>query len=209
MTARIVLPLVLALSVTSGCAGGHQPTAIGRPPTPGSPATTPPTTTADTSDPCATPNRVVTHRQPPGGTLTASDRAGGVGTFAGTWRVHGAQMVIRPDGTGTIDAAEGPYDETDVIRFVRYREPERLLATYTKVSYVDGTTGRPIPKPTDACSLADGSNVPGDQFLLRFAAPHLLIDSVIVTHIAPINLSGNPYWCGQGIAPRYQNRCGA
>ncbi|MBV9099162.1 MAG: hypothetical protein JO079_14005 [Frankiaceae bacterium] len=119
-------------------------------------------------------------------------------------------MRLAADGTGTIHASDGPYGESDRLTLVRYRNPDRLLVTVSSVSYVDRTSNKPIPRPTDKCSLADGFSVAGDQYLLRFAAPHLLIESVLVSHVAPNNLdNGNPYWCGVGLAARYQDRCGA
>ncbi len=123
-------------------------------------------------------------------------------------------MDLRPRGRSEVSTSfnsVGPNGtvETDTVRWKRYRNPDRLLLVVTDVRYEDGT-GRPFPEPSDACWLADGSVRPGDSSLLWIAAPHLLEEMSLVSHVAPINVQGeNGFWCGEGLATRYQYNCGA
>jgi hypothetical protein len=152
----------------------------------------------------------VTRRQPPD-PLDEADRVPGLGPFAGTWNVHGAEMVLREPGPSTVSHSLNfaSRDETKTVRVTRYRNPDRLLLVVTKVEYGDGH-GNPAPEPSDACWLSDGSPEVDDASLLFFAAPHLLEEMHLISHVAPQNLTGgNTYWCGEGLAKRYQDRCGA
>lgn len=122
-------------------------------------------------------------------------------------------MELRPNATGTQTfATGGPPVEVDALIVTYYRNPDRLLVRVTSVSYLGGNAASPssVPAPTDTCAGADGATAAGDEQLLRFVAPRLLIGSVLVSHIAPADLnSGNPYWCQVGLAPQLQDRCGA
>jgi hypothetical protein len=160
-------------------------------------------------DPCATPNTVVTRRQPPGGALRPQDRAAGAGPFAGSWHVHDGYLVLRSDGTGMQTfVAGGPPVEVDTLVVTYYRNPDRLLVRVTSVSYGSGDPASAVPTPSNACP--DASAVAGDEQVLRFVAPHLLITSIIVSHLPPADPNvGNPYWCQEGLATQLQDRCGA
>jgi hypothetical protein len=165
---------------------------------------------ADDDDPCATPNTTVTRRQPPR-PLNEADRVPGLGPFAGTWNVHGSEMTLREQGPSTKRASLNFAErvETDTVRWTRYRNPARLLLVVTKVEYSDDQ-GRPAPEPSEACWLSDGSVEPGDSSLLFFAAPHLLEEMYLTSHVSLTDIEGrNGYWCGDGLDKRYQDRCGA
>jgi len=160
-------------------------------------------------DPCATPNTVLTRTQPPGGPLQSQDRADGVGPFGGYWHVHDGYMMLRSDGTGTqTSAAGGPPVEVDTLALTYYRNPDRLLARVTSVAYGSGEVASAVPTPSNACP--DAFYVAGDEFLLRFVAPHLLITNIIVSQLPPADMDiGNPYWCQEELSPQLQDKCGA
>jgi hypothetical protein len=160
-------------------------------------------------DPCATPNAVVTRSQPPGGPLLPQDRAAGVGPFAGYWHVHDGYMMLRSDGSGTQTfAAAGPPIEVDTLAVTYYRNPDRLLVRVTSVAYGSGEVASVVPTPSNACP--DAFYVAGDEFVLRFVAPHLLITSIIVSQLPLADMDiGNPYWCQEELSPQLQDRCGA
>ena len=160
-------------------------------------------------DPCATPTTALTRTQPPGGPLLPQDRAAGVGPFAGYWHVHDGYMVLRSDGTGTeTDAAGGPPVEVDTLALTYYRNPDRLLVRVTSVASRSGDSTSVGPTPSNACP--DASYVAGDEFVLRFVAPHLLITNIIVSQLPPADMDiGNPCWCQEGLAAHLQDRCGA
>jgi hypothetical protein len=158
-------------------------------------------------DACATPNTVVTRQTLPRNLLNETDRVAPLGPFAGEWNVHGATMTVRPDGTGTVVESGSPAEWIQ-LRWLRYRNPDRLVNIVASVSFHYGSD-MPGPVPTDACSLADGWSHVGDESVLRVVAPHLLRETILISHIAPANLHGNPYWCGPGLASALQSRCGA
>jgi hypothetical protein len=124
-------------------------------------------------------------------------------------------MDLRSSGTSEIATSYndvGPHGtvERDTVRWTRYRNPDRLVLEVTAVRYEDGT-GQPVPEPTDACWLADGSTQPGQSSVLRVAAPHMLQELSLADHSAPVNPNdedGN-FWCGVGLAERYLRMCGA
>jgi hypothetical protein len=160
-------------------------------------------------DPCATPNTVLSRTQPPGGALLPQDRAVGVGPFAGYWHVHDGYMVLRSDGSGTqTSAAAGPPVEVDTLALTYYRNPDRLLARVTSVAYGSGDSASAVRTPSNACP--DAFYVAGDEFVLHFVAPHLLITNIIVSQLPPADMDiGNPYWCQEEMSPQLQDRCGA
>jgi hypothetical protein len=160
-------------------------------------------------DPCATPSTVLTRAQPPGGALLPQDRAAGVGPFVGYWHVHDGYMVLRSDGGGTqTSASAGPPIEVDTLAVTYYRNPDRLLARVTSVAYGSGDPAGAVPTPSNACP--DAFYVPGDEFVLHFVAPHLLITNIIVSQLPPADMDlGNPYWCQEEMSPQLQDKCGA
>ncbi len=122
--------------------------------------------------------------------------------FVGQWSVHGSQLVIRPDGTGTIVSNCGGQlcAETDSLSLVRSASGKHLTATITKVSYVNNR-GKPIPAPDPRDSPAVG-----DSFYFRFVAPHLMKATIVRSSFPWL---GNPYWCGDGLAAALEHFCGA
>ena len=134
----------------------------------------------------------------------------GLGPFAGTWNLHGSEMTLREHGPSTKRSSLKFANrvQTDTLQWTRYRNPDRLLLVVTRVDYEDEQG--PAPEPSDSRWLSDGSVEPGDSSVLRFAAPHLLEEMYLISHVSPTNLEGgNGYWCGEGLAARYQDRCGA
>jgi hypothetical protein len=105
-----------------------------------------------------------------------ADKVSGLGSFAGHWNVHGAQMDLRADGTGTVPDFDEP-QQTISVRWTRYRSPDRLLTVVTKVAY--NVNGRPARPPSDPCALADGTPTAGDRSLLHVAAAHLLVEETL------------------------------
>jgi hypothetical protein len=160
-------------------------------------------------DPCATPNTVFTRSQPPGGPLQQQDRAVGAGPFVGYWHVHDGYMLLRSDGSGTETfASAGPPVEVDTLGLTYYPNPDRLLARVTSVAFGSGEVASAVPTPSNACP--DAFYVAGDEFVLHFVAPHLLITNLIVSQLPPADMDiGNPYWCQEGLAAQLQDRCGA
>jgi hypothetical protein len=55
-----------------------------------------------------------------------------------------------------------------------------------------------------------GNLEPGDTFRLSYVDTGLLKATYQRTHLPKIDLNyGNPYWCGPGISPGNQPKCGA
>jgi hypothetical protein len=106
-------------------------------------------------------------------------------------------MDIRSDTTGSITSNCGGQVcvETDRLALVRSPNGKRLTATITAINYSDNT-GKPLPKPDPYDSQAIG-----DSFYLEFVAPHLMKKTIIHSSLpASDQKSGNPYWCGSGLA---------
>ena len=122
--------------------------------------------------------------------------------FVGHWSVHGSQLEIRPNGTGTIESNCGGAVcvETDALSVVRSVGGKRLTATITKIRYANNK-GEPIPGPDPRESPAVG-----DAFYFRFVAPHLMKLTIVRSSFPWL---GNPYWCGDGLAASLEHFCGA
>jgi hypothetical protein len=122
--------------------------------------------------------------------------------FVGNWHVHGSQREILPNGTGTIESncGGGGCLETDVLAVVRSANGMQLTATITAITYADNK-GKALPAP-------DPSESPtvGDSWNLRFAAPHLMKQTMVRSAVPWL---GNPYWCGDGLAASLDHFCGA
>jgi len=126
-------------------------------------------------------------------------------SFVGHWYVHGSQLEIESNGTGVeINNCGGQVClETDNLSLSLTPTGKRMTATITKITYT-GTTGKAIPNPTPADSQAVG-----DSFYLQFVAPHLMKKTIIHSSLPAIDQTGNPYWCGNGLAPPLVHLCGA
>jgi hypothetical protein len=133
---------------------------------------------------------------------TAHDDAVTGDRFVGRWSVHGSQLEIHPNGTGTLESSCGGAVcvETDALSLVRSASGQRLTATITKISYAN-KGGNPIPGPDPRESPAVG-----DSFYFRFVAPHLMKLTIVHSSFAWL---GNPYWCGDGLAASLEHLCGA
>lgn len=192
----------------TACASHEASRAQGTP-TP-RPSAVQPSPTARDVDPCVTPNTIVTRKTPYGGAWRTSDRVSSLGPYVGGWNVHGEEMVLRANGTGYVSSHSAEYQERDLVRLTRYRKPDRLVMEVVEVTYTT-PAGAPRPAPTDDCSLADGLVQPGDMSVLHFVAPHVLYESVAVSHLAPFDIKGNggnPYWCGDGASTAHLRDCG-
>lgn len=162
----------------------------------------------DSEDPCVLPNTVVTRRAPVGGPILAEQRVDDLGLYVGEWHVHGQRMVLRANGTGTVDGSGARYS----VRVTRYRNPDRLLMrVVADAQYFE--SGMWVLRPADPCTLASGLVKRGDSSILRFVVPRLLQETPFLSHLAPEEIKGgggaNPYWCGDGLASKYRARCGA
>ena len=126
--------------------------------------------------------------------------------FIAHWSVHGSEMDIRSDRTGTLtsNCGGGECVETDRLTLVRSPNGKRLTATITSIRYSD-TTGKSLPNP-----YPNESNAIGDSFYLEFVAPHLLRKTIIHSSLPVVDqASGNPYWCRRGLAKSLGHLCGA
>jgi len=119
-------------------------------------------------------------------------------------------MVLRADGTGFVESFTPDYWEKQIVQVKRYRNPDRAVMRVVKVRYSDPSKRNPLPAPTDACSLAAGLAQSGDTSVLHFVEPHVLLEAVAVSHLAPDEIKGNganPYWCTAGASPARRADC--
>jgi len=131
-------------------------------------------------------------------------------SFAGNWGVHDGQLSIWSAGKvghktfwfGQNIDADQPGTQVNLLRLSLSPSRTRMRVTIWGVGYVNqhGISAR-LPNPTD-------NFVPGDTFVLVFVAPHLLKAISIHTRYHGVEF-GNPYWCGIGLAAKYQHLCGA
>jgi len=143
-------------------------------------------------------------------TSTASPTATASARFVGHWRVHDATLNITP-ATATRVASLGigpctqdpqvPCSETDTLAVTSGNDTQ-LTLTATGVSYVLHSGQTTSVSPTTGPSTAVG-----DSIQLVWQAPGLLKQTVLKGF--PGLQGGNPYWCGAGISPTDQQKCGA
>jgi hypothetical protein len=136
--------------------------------------------------------------------LSSPAAPSGAGKFAGEWSVHGAQMTINSDGTGTLSNNAGPCSDSisDNMAFCEDQatfkgtvaaDGSTFTAEITSATRIDGNTGQPDP---GVGALTWRS---GQTFTLRFnGAEYYLLESPD---------TGNPNWCRTD-APD-DGRCGA
>jgi hypothetical protein len=132
-----------------------------------------------------------------------------VDSFYGTWRVHGGGADFLPDGTGRTWGHDGFTDDGRWIDEVKTlstslsADGTALTVTIVDVHWeADGAT---IPNPSPQYPL---SIVAGDTFIVTFEHPHLLRVRALKAQ-TPDASFGNPYLCGEGLAPELKGRCGA
>jgi hypothetical protein len=137
---------------------------------------------------------------------TSSSMPGpGVERFVGHWSVHGAQLKIESNTAGILTANCGPpCVETDLLALSLSPTGTRMRMTIAKITFTKGDTGMVIPKPV----AVDSPGV-GDSSYLEFVAPHLMKETIIHSSLLAIDQSGNPYWCGSGLAASLVHLCGA
>ncbi|MGP8205080.1 MAG: hypothetical protein ACLQVK_03305 [Acidimicrobiales bacterium] len=134
-------------------------------------------------------------------------------SFAGYWYVHGSQLFIdslsyttfnghkMTDWYGIETDSEGSGVVSDLLSLSLSANKTRMEVTTVGVSYMNGQSGTSAVLPDPTQNLARG-----DSYVLVFVHPFLMKDIDIHTRHVVI---GNPYWCGQGLAPQYQQLCGA
>lgn len=125
---------------------------------------------------------------------TVAPTPSGIAPYVGTWRVHGAELTIRPDGTATDVIRLGPClglaagvncTATGTLRIAPGADPPELV--YTAFRYADDTGATVRPD-----SLA-GLPVVGDGYRLRVHAPGVLELVPLTDHLRQI--MGSPYRC--------------
>ncbi len=127
-------------------------------------------------------------------------RAADTGRFVGNWQVHGWQLMIRADGTAAITwNAGGCGPVTCTGHGVLSWKPsgDNIVLTYrrTWLTINPGNTTAPDdwgtqPDPTGSLELA-------------WREPGLL------ERVDPNKPPANPFWCGEGLDPSQQDKCGA
>ena len=114
--------------------------------------------------------------------------------FAGMWYVHGAQMVINKDGTGTYTWNAGPctqsLNETRMCQghaslAFKVEGGSSMTGTYSRVWYTNDSQ----PAPSDFSS-GDDSRMAGKTFTIKGNDKHTLI-----TGDGTGSRPGNPYLC--------------
>jgi hypothetical protein len=133
-------------------------------------------------------------------------------SFTGSWVVHDGALSITSVHKGVLRAFLGSCGanadqcvETDALSLSLSKNKKTMLAKVTKVTITAYTPSGQVDKTSvPAVSMPDQV---GDSFRLRFAAPHLLVRTIVKGMSGWVG--GNPYWCGPGLAQRYQQDCGA
>lgn len=125
----------------------------------------------------------------------------GAGRFVGEWYVHGEQMVIKADGTGTLSANAGPCNDSlgdnmpmceDQATFkgTLSTDGSTFKATITSVKRINDTTNQPDQ------GVGDLTWQLGETFSERFNGANYLLES-----------PGGGNWCRPGATN--DGRCGA
>ena len=135
--------------------------------------------------------------------------------FVGEWFVHGSQMTIRPDFTGTRSTSLGPCtdpfgpdasdDMCNEIAGLDFSEGPTgsIVATVTSVDY-ETWEGETPPTGFEG----DGTFRVGDSFELEFADENLL-RTIWLGRLSRLNGQGNPYWCNSQTSTENVDKCGA
>jgi hypothetical protein len=124
-----------------------------------------------------------------------------VSDFMGNWYAHDASLKIISVSTGKLSTRGGclcvDYD-TLAFSFLN----GRLEAVVTKVRAI-GAGGKPMPDPHP-------DEVVGQKLFFEFVEPHLLMQVMVPNEPQDRSVSfGNPpYWCGAGLAARFEFACG-
>jgi hypothetical protein len=149
----------------------------------------------------------------PSATSTASSGSTGPSAtasarFVGHWQRHASTLDITPTtatlfaglGMGPCSQGQAACSETDTLGVVSGDDTQLTLAV-TAVSYGlnNGQTTSVNPSPGPSTAV-------GDSIQLVWQAPGLLKQTVL--HGFP-GWQGDLYWCGAGVSPSDQQKCGA
>jgi len=145
----------------------------------------------------------------PSATSTASASGTASGRFVGHWQRHVSTLDITATTAtlfagldmGPCSQGQAACSETDTLGVVSGDETQLTLAV-TAVSYglKNGQTTPANPSPGPSTSV-------GDSLQLVSQAPGLLKQTVLKGF--PGWQGGDLYWCGAGVSPPDQQRCGA
>src|SRR6185295_6146656 len=117
--------------------------------------------------------------------------------FVGEWHVHGSQLVVKADQTGTELWNAGPCESTASL-CIGYAtdtftlDGDVLVGRVTSVVYKDQDTGT---VRTDAGVVASGPHV-GDTFRLK------VWDKGVLKYVDERFQYGNPYLCRADASPK-------
>jgi hypothetical protein len=126
-----------------------------------------------------------------------------LGSFVGTWGVHDAQLRITSLRSGVLFAqGDCLCEEYDTLTLSPSATGTELNATVGAVRAI-GAGGKRVPDPHP-------NYVVGQRSFFEFAEPHLMLQLVVPNEPGDMLSSsfGNPYWCGIGLASRFENACG-
>lgn len=118
---------------------------------------------------------------------------GGLAPYVGTWRAHGSELTIGPDGATEVIrlgpcrgiAAGVDCVSTATLRLDLSKDAPELV--YTKFRYTDGTGAAVVP------DSLEGLPVAGDGYRLRVFAPGVIELVPLTPHLRQI--MGTPYRC--------------
>ena len=122
------------------------------------------------------------------------------GGFIGAWEVHDAELIITSLTHGVI-SAQGDCQCTENDTLSLSRHGSQLDATVTQVR-ATGAGGKTVPDPHP-------NEVVGQESFFELHRAHLLLEATVANEPGDLSESfGNPYWCGKGLAARFDQACG-
>ncbi|GAB4050324.1 hypothetical protein [Catellatospora paridis] len=159
------------------------------------------TATAGTA---ATPPQVAAPVTPSGTPASTPAAIPGLAPFVGTWRVHGAELTIKPDGTATERIQLGPCRGISVpvrctaeATFKVDLSPGAPHLLYTGFRYTDDDGATVVPDSLEGLPRV------GDGYRVRVFAPGVLELIPLTEHLRQI--LGSPYRCNT-TADEYSHR---
>jgi len=130
-------------------------------------------------------------------------------SFYQTFGVHGGGATFNADGSGRAYGHNGFTRDNrwvnQVETFTTTLSPDQRTLTITIREVHWEANGEPIPNPYPQYPVGIAA---GDTLIARFEHPHLLKVTALNAQDPQASL-GNPYLCGSGLDPAYQDLCGA
>ena len=129
--------------------------------------------------------------------------------FVGTWRVHGANLVVRKDGSGTFDWNNGPCNNDLLVEQPQCEAFVKVKVIHDSGVLVVSVASKPWLKTWDNTPVPSDATPPSGYDLGKTIGSFDFADSYVLENLDTDPSEGNPYYCAGPASADWHSECNA